>query len=240
VASRTMRLLLCALLGVALAVEYNPEDQLEEEKDSAGIFKEVNITMVSQVLDGTSFTIKDQSNKPLTLHVGAMVPGDPEASTEKLQALLQRAMILYRPFPDDLQPGDGKVHADVWTSEGLHIGKELVKNGAKPSGVSTDYTKDILQVAAEEEKQKSYKELEKALGEQAKFEQAAAKELQAEEELIAAKKKDWLLILGAVLVVAMFIVPVVMKKRQGTDAERKAKMAAARAKAAKTAASKAD
>ena len=42
------------------------------------------------------------------------------------------------------------------------------------------------------------------------------------------------------MVVAMFIVPVVMKKRQGTDAERKAKMAAARAKAAKTAASKAD
>merc|ERR1719247_3431521 len=186
--------------------------------------------MVSQVLDGTSFTIKDQSNKPLTLHVGAMVPGDPEASTEKLQALLQRAMILYRPFPDELQPGDGKVHADVWTSEGLHIGKELVKNGAKPSGASTDYTKDILQVAAEEEKQKSYKELEKA----------PAKELQAEEELIAAKKKDWLLALGAVLVVAMFIVPVVMKKRQGTDAERKAKMAAARAKASKTAASKAD
>ena len=44
---------------------------------------------------------------------------------------------------------------------------------------------------------RSYKELEKALGEQAKFEQAAAKELQAEEELIAAKKKDWLLALCA-------------------------------------------
>ena len=44
---------------------------------------------------------------------------------------------------------------------------------------------------------RSYKELEKALGEQAKFEQEAAQELKQEEELINAKKKDWLLVLYA-------------------------------------------
>merc|ERR1719408_921882 len=106
--------------------------------------KDVEITMVSQVIDGTSFLIKDKQNKPVTIHIGTLKAGT--GSAEKLSGLLQRSMILYRPFPDELQPGDGTVHADVWTAEGAHIGLHLAKAGtATESGKTRDYTKDILQ-----------------------------------------------------------------------------------------------
>merc|ERR1719408_500270 len=113
--------------------------------------KDVEITMVSQVIDGTSFLIKDKQNKPVTIHIGTLKAGT--GSAEKLSGLLQRSMILYRAFPDDMQPGDGTVHADVWTAEGAHIGMQLAKAGhAEDAGVTTDYTRDILQVASEKEK----------------------------------------------------------------------------------------
>merc|ERR1719174_3229141 len=102
-------------------------------------------------------------------------------------------MILYRPYPEDLQPTEGEVNADVWTAEGLHIGLALSKKGVEHSGVTTNYTMDILQVAAEQEKQKSYKDLEKALADQAKWEGEQAKAAQEEEEFAQLKAKDWLL-----------------------------------------------
>merc|ERR1740138_72723 len=63
---------------------------------------------------------------------------------------------------------------------------------------------DILQVAAEQEKQKSYKDLEKALKDQAKWEGDQAKAAQEEEELANLKAKDWLLIGLVVFATGLF------------------------------------
>merc|ERR1719420_2569392 len=142
--------------------------------------KDVEITMVAEVLDGSSFVIKDKNNKPVTIHIGHLEDG--AGKTERLRNFLQRSMILYRPFPDEQQMKEGVVLADVWTAEGLHIGMALEKNGAAVSGLTTNYTMDILQVAAEQEKQKSYKELEKALADQAKWEGEQARAAKEEDE----------------------------------------------------------
>jgi hypothetical protein len=228
-----------ALLAVARAEDAEPaaEAPADEETEAYGIMKDVEITMVSQVIDGTSFMIKDKKNKPVTVQIGTLKSGS--GSAEKLSGLLQRSMILYRAFPDDKQPGDGSVHADVWTAEGLHIGMHLAEKGhAESTGVTTDYTKNILQVAAEADKQKSYKQLEEALAEQAKFEKDAADEMKAEHEFELAKTKDPMLVMSVLFVAALIVVPVYMKRQQGSDQDRRNKMAAARAKAAQKAAGK--
>merc|ERR1719238_809028 len=130
--------------------------------------------------------------------------------------MLQRSMILYRPYPEELQSTDGEVHADVWTAEGLHIGLALSKKGVEPSGVTTNYTMDILQVAAE--KQKSYKDLEKALADQAKWEGEQARAAQEEEEFAKLKSKDWLLGGLVLFALALFGYPLIQSIR-GDDSD---------------------
>merc|ERR1719207_287994 len=98
-----------ALLAVARAEDAESAEPAAEETEAYGIMKAVEITMVSQVIDGTSFMIKDKKNKPVTVQIGTLKSGS--GSAEKLSGLLQRSMILYRAFPDDKQPGDGSVHA---------------------------------------------------------------------------------------------------------------------------------
>merc|ERR1719379_916329 len=155
------------LLGTAFA-----QEEEAEEGGGYSIMKDLEITMVMEVLDGCRFTIRDKENKQVTVRVGTLKETE---DASHLRSMLQRSMILYRPFPEDLQPTEGEVHADVWTAEGLHIGLALSKKGVEHSGVTTNYTMDILQVAAEQEKQKSYKDLEKALADQAKWEGEPAK-----------------------------------------------------------------
>merc|ERR1719379_2169599 len=215
----TLALLL--LLGTAFA-----EDD-EAEGGSYSIMKDLEITMVMDVLDGCRFTIRDKENKQVTVRVGALQDTD---DASHLRSMLQRSMILYRPYPEELQSTDGEVHADVWTAEGLHIGMALTKKGVEPSGVTTNYTMDILQVAAEQEKQKSYKDLEKALQDQAKWEGEQAKAVQEEEEYAQLKAKDWLLGVLVLFAFLLFAYPLVMSLR-GDDSDAKTK--AARLKAAK-------
>jgi hypothetical protein len=210
------------LLGTAFA-----QDEEEETGGSYSIMKDLEITMVMDVLDGCRFTIRDKENKQVTVRVGTLKETD---DASHLRNMLQRSMILYRPFPDELQSTEGEVHADVWTAEGLHIGLELSKKGVEHSGVTTNYTMDILQVAAEQEKQKSYKDLEKALQDQAKWEGEQAKAAQEEEMFAQLKAKDWLLGGLVVFAVALFGYPLVLSFR-GDDSDAKAK--AARLKAAK-------
>jgi hypothetical protein len=210
------------LLGTAFAEE--PE---AEEGGGYSIMKDLDITMVMDVLDGCRFTIRDKENKLVTVRVGTLKETD---DASHLRGMLQRSMILYRPYPEELQSTDGEVHADVWTAEGLHIGLALSKKGVEPSGVSTNYTMDILQVAAEQEKQKSYKDLEKALKDQAQWEGEQAKAAQEEEELANLKAKDWLLIGLVVFATGLFGYPLLMSFR-GDDSDAKSK--AARIKAAK-------
>jgi hypothetical protein len=211
------------LLGTAFAEE--------EEADSGGsysIMKDLEITMVMDVLDGCRFTIRDKENKLVTVRVGTLQEAE---DASHLRSMLQRSMILYRPYPEDLQSTDGEVHADVWTAEGLHIGLALSKKpDVEATGVTTNYTMDILQVAAEQEKQKSYKDLEKALKDQANWEGEQARAAQEEEAFAQLKGKDGLLVVLVVFAVGLFGYPLVLSLR-GDDSEAKTK--AARLKAAK-------
>merc|ERR1719379_339540 len=200
-----LRTLALLLLGTAFA-----QDEEAEDGGSYSIMKDLEITMVMDVLDGCRFTIRDKENKQVTVRVGTLKETD---DASHLRSMLQRSMILYRPFPEELQSTDGEVHADVWTAEGLHIGMALTKKGVEPSGVTTNYTMDILQVAAEQEKQKSYKDLEKALQDQAKREGEQARAVQEEEEYAQLKSKDWLLIVLVIFAVLLFGYPLLISLR---------------------------
>merc|ERR1712224_57019 len=74
------------------------------------------------------------------------------------------------------------VFADVWSIDGKHLGSFLKKEGhlSDKQVYDTDLAKDILTVAAEEEKKESYKKLEEALKESEKAKQEAAKAAQAQ------------------------------------------------------------
>merc|ERR1719379_182473 len=210
------------LLGTAFA-----QEEEAEEGGGYSIMKDLEITMVMEVLDGCRFTIRDKENKQVTVRVGTLKETE---DASHLRSMLQRSMILYRPYPEDLQGTEGEVHADVWTAEGLHIGLALSKKGVEHSGVTTNYTMDILQVAAEQEKQKSYKDLEKALADQAKWEGEQARAVQEEEMFAQLKAKDWLLGVLVLFAFLLFAYPLVMSLR-GDDSDAKSK--AARLRAAK-------
>merc|ERR1719321_1499694 len=105
---------------VLLLLAFAEEDEADADSGvSYSIMKDLDITMVMDVLDGCRFTIRDKDNKLVTVRVGTLKETD---DASHLRSMLQRSMILYRPFPEDLQPTEGEVHADVWTAEGLHIG----------------------------------------------------------------------------------------------------------------------
>merc|ERR1740138_865198 len=101
-------------------------------------------------------------------------------------------MIWYKAAPEAHQPAasdDGTpdiVVADVWGIDGKHISTALLKDGhlSEEKKYEEELAKDILTVAAEEEKKDSYKKLEEALKESEKFKQEAARaaRAQAEEE----------------------------------------------------------
>merc|ERR1719326_1618784 len=85
-------------------------------------------------------------------------------------------MMLWKAAPDEHQPKedeededlDGKiVIADAWTVDGRHIPSLLTKEGhlvASPM-YESEFAKDILSAAADEEKREAYKKLEEALKE---------------------------------------------------------------------------
>jgi hypothetical protein len=199
-----MRALL--LLGLVFAEEAAADDDTSTISEAYDIMKELEITLVSEILDGSSFTIRDKGSEARTVRIG-YVAGHKQHVTS-LKGVLKDSMLLYKAWPDEQQTVPGEILADVWTTEGMHIGLAMERqHGPAKSGVeqTTDYTKDILQVAAEQEKQKSYKKLEEALKEQGEFEHAQRIEAKYETEKTSIDVK---MVFGGVLIAACFIFPV--------------------------------
>merc|ERR1719199_1458387 len=100
-------------------------------------------------------------------------------------------MMLWKAAPEEHQPKDDDeddedldgriVIADAWTVDGRHIPSLLTKEGylvASPV-YESEFAKDILSAAADEEKKDAYKKLEEALKES---EAAKAAERKAQQE----------------------------------------------------------
>merc|ERR1719482_396966 len=106
-------------------------------------------------------------------------------------------MMLWKAAPDEHQPKDdeededldGKiVVADAWTVDGRHIPSLLAKEGhlAASPMYESEFAKDILSAAADEEKKEAYKKLEEALKES---EAAKAAERKAQQEAQRAEEE---------------------------------------------------
>merc|ERR1719181_2680045 len=105
-------------------------------------------------------------------------------------------MLWYKVAPETAQSTNSSgipvVIADVWTTDGRHVGNSLKKEGhlSDEQVYDTDLAKDILTVAAEEEKKESYKKLEEALKESEKAKQEAAKAARAQAEQEEAEETE--------------------------------------------------
>merc|ERR1719454_943759 len=160
--------------------------------------------MSAEVVDEQTFAIRDASKGSQHVYLRIGNAGSPPRGSlddgeyaekqriakEALGKLVDKQMIWYKAAPDAAQSantsGTPVILADVWTTDGRHIGNFLKKEGhlSDEQVYDTELAKDILTVAAEEEKKESYKKLEEALKESEKFKQEAARaaRAQAEEE----------------------------------------------------------
>jgi endonuclease YncB( thermonuclease family) len=183
----------------------NDDASKESSDDTQKLISQLTIAMSAEVVDEQTFAIRDASkagSQHIYLRIGNT--GSPPRGSlddgeyaEKqriakaaLGKLVEKQMIWYRAAPDAAQSANSSgppvILADVWTTDGKHIGNFLKKEGhlADEQAYETELAKDILTVAAEEEKKESYKKLEEALKESEKFKQEAARaaRAQAEEE----------------------------------------------------------
>jgi len=176
-----------------------------ESQDEDNIMKKLTIAMASEVIDERTFSVRDASQKGKTLvRLGNVAPIEQGSLTdeeyaEKVEAgkaalakLVEKSMMLWKAAPEEHQPSeyqneededlDGKVViADAWTVDGRHIPSLLAKEGhlvASPV-YESEFAKDILSAAADEEKKDAYKKLEEALKES---EAAKAAERKAQQE----------------------------------------------------------
>jgi len=182
----------------------------ENKEEVDNIMKELTIAMASEVIDERTFSVRDAAQKGKTLvRLGNVAPIEKGSLTEEeyaekveagkaaLAKLVEKSMMLWKAAPEEHQPKedeededlDGKiVIADAWTVDGRHIPTLLTNEGhlAAAPVYESEFAKDILSAAADEEKRESYKKLEEALKEseaakaaERKAQQAAQK---AEEE----------------------------------------------------------
>merc|ERR1719276_560257 len=197
--------------GEDAAVDATAEaDATGDKGDADNIMKQLTIAMASEVIDERTFSVRDAAQKGKTLvRLGNVAPIEKGSLTEEeyaekveagkaaLAKLVEKSMMLWKAAPDEHQPKeeeededlDGKiVIADAWTVDGRHIPTMLTKEGhlAAAPVYESEFAKDILSAAADEEKRESYKKLEEALKEseaakaaERKAQQAAQK---AEEE----------------------------------------------------------
>jgi len=166
------------------------EDSATESKEEVdNIMKQLMIAMASEVMDKRTFSVRDAVQKGKTIVRFGNVPPIQEGSlteeecAEKVEAgkaalakLVEKSMMLWKVAPAEHQPKedeededlDGKiVIADAWTVDGMHIPSLLTKEGrlvASPM-YESEFAKDILSAAADEEKKDAYKKLEEALKE---------------------------------------------------------------------------
>merc|ERR1719160_1585684 len=127
-----------ALCQDILEPEANGSQLVEEELETEPLpgknsMKHVQIAMVSDIVDSTTFLLLSGGDGPKTIRLGNVVPDNSAAGLKSARELVQKSMIVYRAWPDHLQ-ADSTVLADVWTAEGRHLGLELVDAGFKETG----------------------------------------------------------------------------------------------------------
>jgi len=185
----------------------NDDTTKEGSDETQKLISQLTIAMSAEVVDEQTFAIRDSSKGSKHIYIrigntgsaprGSLDDGEfaekQRIAREALGKLVDRQMIWYKAAPETAQStntsGMPVVLADVWTTDGRHIGNFLKKEGhlSHEEVYDTDLAKDILTVAAEEEKKESYKKLEEALKESEKAKQEAAKaaRAQAEQEEVA-------------------------------------------------------
>merc|ERR1719258_307195 len=197
------------LAVVALSEDASPAEPIvnddvtkESSDDTQKLISQLTIAMSAEVVDEQTFAIRDAStagSQFIYLRIGNT--GSPPRGSlddgeyaekqriakEALGKLVDKQMIWYRAAPDAAQSANSSgppvILADVWTTDGKHIGNFLKKEGhlAHEQVYETELARDILTVAAEEEKKESYKKLEEALKESEKFKQEAARAARAQQ-----------------------------------------------------------
>merc|ERR1719276_676547 len=220
--------------GEDAAVDATAEaDATGDKGDADNIMKQLTIAMASEVIDERTFSVRDAAQKGKTLvRLGNVAPIEKGSLTEEeyaekveagkaaLAKLVEKSMMLWKAAPNEHQPKedeededlDGKiVIADAWTVDGRHIPTMLTKEGhlAAAPVYESEFAKDILSAAADEEKRESYKKLEEALKEseaakaaERKAQQAAQRAEEEAEDVEPIGFGGWLgLVVLAVLVV---------------------------------------
>merc|ERR1719181_1037961 len=128
--------------------------------------------MSAEVIDEQTFAIRDASTGSKYIYLRIGNAGSPsrgslddgeyaekqKVAREALGKLVDKQMIWYKAAPDAVQStnssGSPVILADVWTTDGRHVGNFLKKEGhlSDEQVYNTELAKDILTVAAEEEK----------------------------------------------------------------------------------------
>jgi len=175
-----------------------------EGADSAqGVISQLTIAMSAEVVDERTFAIRDASAGSKQVHLclgnvgptprGSLDDGEYEekkkVAKEALGKLVDKQMIWYKAAPEPMQRANSSdavpvILADVWTTEGRHISSLLKTEGhlAEVKTYEEELAKDILSVAAEQQKKEDYKKLEEALKESEKAKQEAARASRAQAE----------------------------------------------------------
>lgn len=176
--------------------------EAEEVSDgSQKLISQLTLAMSADVVDERTFLIRDASSRQVHLCLGntgltargSLNDGEyaekVKVAKDALRTLVEKQMIWYKAAPEFVQPansthGTPTVIAEVWSSNGLHIGGFMKKEGhlANELVYDTEDAKDIMSVASEAEKKDSYKKLEEALKESEKAKQEAAKAVRANAE----------------------------------------------------------
>jgi len=210
-------LLATAPFTVAMAEDAPPanvEDAVTENKEEVdNIMKQLTIAMASEVIDERTFSVRDTAQKGKTLvRLGNVAPVERGSLTEEeyaekveagkaaLAKLVEKSMMLWKAAPEEHQPKedeededlDGKiVIADAWTVDGRHIPSLLTKEGHLISSpmYESEFAKDILSAAADEEKKDAYKKLEEALKE-SEAAKAAERKAQLEAQRVEEEAQD--------------------------------------------------
>jgi len=230
---RSVTIFVFAFAAIASGEDAPPAPQAVAEGKNVvaedHVISQLTIAMSSEVVDEQTFAIRDSSKGSSQIHVrlgntalpaqGSLDDGEyaekKNVAKEALAKLVDRQMIWYKLAPATVQPQNASgaipmVFADVWSIDGKHLSSVLKKDGhlSEAHDYSAEIAKDILTVAAEEEKKESYKKLEEALKESEKAKQDAAKASRskaAEEEEAANvegfKLGDWLGMAVALLLV---------------------------------------
>merc|ERR550525_179959 len=142
-------------------------------------------------------------------------------------------MIWWKAAADEHQPpaeespgAETVVFADLWLMDGRHINGMLTKEGhlAKAEHYQEELARNILTAASDEEKKKSYKELEEAIKESQKAKaqaQAVEEQTQAEENVEGISFGGWVGILVVVaIVMGVFVCGPEKKKKVNLNRKR--------------------